>query len=174
MSKLSNVRSVASVIASPVPWSRSSSIRLRSIRLALVACREPLQGGDFAEKLADRLGRRAGPAFARRDVGHHAGGGRDLRARADLEMAGDSGLSAERGEIADDARSGDAGLGDENRVPSHNNVVADLDEIVDLRALANDRVAVRAAVDRDAGADLDVVLDDDPSNLRHLEMAARA
>ena len=53
-------------------------------------------------------------------------------------------------------------------------VVADLDEIVDLGALADHRVAAGAAVDRRVGADLDVVLDDDPADLRHLEVAARA
>src|SRR5208282_4638017 len=46
-------------------------------------------------------------------------------------------------------------------------------EIVDLRPLPNHRVPIRAAVDRDARADLDVVLDDDATDLRHLEVAAR-
>ena len=45
-------------------------------------------------------------------------------------------------------------------------VVADLDQIVDLGALADHGVADRAAVDGGAGADLDVVLDDDPADLQ--------
>ena len=40
-------------------------------------------------------------------------------------------------------------------------------------SLADDRVAVGAAVDRRFGADLDVVLDDHAADLRHFEMAAR-
>ena len=56
---------------------------------------------------------------------------------------------------------------------ANDDVVADLHEIVDLRALADHRVAVCAAIDGHAGADLDVVLDDDPADLRHFEMAPR-
>ena len=52
-------------------------------------------------------------------------------------------------------------------------VVADLHEIVDLGAFADDRVAIGAAVDRRPGADLDVVLDDDAADLRHFQMALR-
>ena len=47
-------------------------------------------------------------------------------------------------------------------------VVADLDEIVDLGALADHGVADGAAVDGRVGADLDIILDDDPADLRHL------
>ena len=50
-------------------------------------------------------------------------------------------------------------------------IVADLDEIVDLGALADHGVADGAAVDGGAGADLHVVLDDDPADLRHLAVA---
>ena len=53
-------------------------------------------------------------------------------------------------------------------------VVRDLDEVIDLRPLADHRVAARAAVDRGVGADLDVVLDDDAADLRHLQVALRA
>ncbi len=107
------------------------------------------------------------------NVGHHAGRRGDLGAGADLQMSGDAGLSAERGEIADHARSGNAGLRHQNGVTADDDVVADLHEIIDLRAFADHRVAIGAAVDGHAGADLDVVLDDDPADLRHLEMAAR-
>ncbi len=51
-------------------------------------------------------------------------------------------------------------------------VVGDLDEIVDLGPLADDRVAIGAAIDRRSGADLDVVLDDHAADLRRLEMPA--
>ena len=46
----------------------------------------------------------------------------------------------------------------------------DLDEIVDLRPLADDGIAVAAAVDGRVGADLDIVLDDHPPDLRHLQV----
>ena len=51
-------------------------------------------------------------------------------------------------------------------------IVGDLDEIVDLGALADHGVADRAAVDGGVGADLDIVLDDDAADLRNLVVAA--
>ena len=56
---------------------------------------------------------------------------------------------------------------------ANHDVVADLHEIVDLRALADHGVAVRAPIDRHPGADLDVVLNDDAADLRHFEMPPR-
>ena len=41
-------------------------------------------------------------------------------------------------------------------------------------ALADDRVAIAAPVDRGVGADLDVVLDDDTPDLGDLHVAGRA
>ena len=52
-------------------------------------------------------------------------------------------------------------------------IVADLNQIIDLGALADHRVAQRAAVDGGGGADLDPVLDDDPAQLGDLHMSAR-
>jgi hypothetical protein len=52
-------------------------------------------------------------------------------------------------------------------------VVADLHQIVDLRPLADDGVPVRATVNRDPGADLNVVLNDYAADLRHFEMSSR-
>ena len=80
-------------------------------------------------------------------------------------MSGDARLTAEGGEIADDARSRDAGLGDQHRVATDDDVVADLHQIVDLCPLADHGVAVCAAVDRYASADLDIVLNDDATDL---------
>ena len=88
-------------------------------------------------------------------------------------MSGDARLTAEGGEIADGARSRDAGLGDQHRMATDDDVVADLHQIVDLRPLADHGVAVRAAVNRYAGADLDIILNDDAADLRHFEMPPR-
>ena len=56
---------------------------------------------------------------------------------------------------------------------ANDDVVADLHEIVDLRPLADHGVAVCAPIDRHAGADLDIVLNDDAPDLRHFEMPPR-
>ena len=57
--------------------------------------------------------------------------------------------------------------------PEHH-VVRDLDEIVDLAALADDRIAQCAAVDGAIGPDLHVVLDDHTADLWHLAVAVGA
>ena len=79
-----------------------------------------------------------------------------------------------RDEILDRRRAGDADLGDDHAMPADDHVVGDLDQIVDLGALADHRVAAGAAVDRGVGADLDVVLDDDAADLRHLQVPLRS
>src|SRR6185437_554841 len=50
-------------------------------------------------------------------------------------------------------------------------VVADLDQVVDFGALADDGVANGATIDGCAGADFNIVLDDDTPDLRDLQMA---
>src|SRR3569833_2082323 len=49
-------------------------------------------------------------------------------------------------------------------------IVRDHDQIIELGALADHRVRQRAAIDGGAGADLDIVLDDDPAKLRQLKI----
>ena len=53
-------------------------------------------------------------------------------------------------------------------------VVPDLDQIINFRAFADDRVLKGAPVDGRIGADFDVVLDDHPADLRHLQVPAGA
>ncbi len=53
-------------------------------------------------------------------------------------------------------------------MPADLAVVSDLAKVVDLARLADHGVADAAAVDRRAGADLDIVLDDDAAGLRNL------
>ena len=57
-------------------------------------------------------------------------------------------------------------------MPAHDHVVRHMDEVVDLRAFANDGGAERAAVNGGIGADLDVVVDDDIAELKHFPVAA--
>src|SRR3954453_13922096 len=53
-------------------------------------------------------------------------------------------------------------------MPADRHIVADLDLIVDFCSLTDHGVTQTAAVDRRSGADLDIVLDQNPSGLRHL------
>src|ERR1700733_1258572 len=172
MSYLSNVWAASSFI--PLPFSPVRSAASFSIGVAArVAIGQSRDRGDLAKKLPHGLGWRAGPPLASGNIGHHASCRRDLGARADRQMSGDARLTAEGGEIADGARSRDAGLRDQHSMAADDDVVADLHQIVDLRPLADDSVAVRAAVNCDPGADLDVVLNDYAADLRHLEMPSR-
>ena len=50
-------------------------------------------------------------------------------------------------------------------------IVGDLDQIIELAAFADHRVAQRAAVDGGGGADLDPVLQDDAAQLRNPRVA---
>src|ERR1700738_5535023 len=58
-------------------------------------------------------------------------------------------------------------------MPADCHIVADLDLIVDFCAFADHGVAQTAAIDGRAGADFDIVLDQDPSGLRDFQMATR-
>ena len=96
-----------------------------------------------------------------------------LRAFADRHVIAYPDAAAQRHEISKRRTSGDSGLRHNDAMPANADIVADLDQIVDLGALADHGIADGATVDRGAGADLDVVLDDDAPELRHLEVAAQ-
>ena len=76
--------------------------------------------------------------------------------------------------IAKRRASRQAGLRHQNAVTPDDHIVADLHLVVDLGALPDHGVAARSTVDRGIGADLHVVLDDDPADLGHLLVPLRA
>src|SRR5579883_1296969 len=89
----------------------------------------------------------------------------DLRLRADLHAVADLGLvlhadlAGHHDVVAGLAAPGDAYLAAKQVVPADLVVVADHDEVVDLRPLADPGRLERRAVDRAIGPDLDVVAD---------------
>ena len=56
-------------------------------------------------------------------------------------------------------------------MPANADIVAYLDQVVDLGAFADDGVADGTTIDRGAGPYFDVVLNNDASNLRDLEVS---
>ena len=133
------------------------------------------------QSVQDGMGLQPGPHRGRRcssltclggDVCNDPSLRRDLRCRADREMTGQSGLATDADEIAKLGRARNAHLGNDQTMPSNSDIMGDLDEVIDFRALANDRVARRATIDRRIGADLHVILDNDATDLRHFQMAA--
>ena len=121
-----------------------------------------------------RTRRDAAPFLAGRDIAHQARRRRDLGACADLQVVGEADLPAHQHAVSDDATPGYAGLSGDNAASPEAHVVADLDEIVDLAAVADDRIVQRPAIDRGVGPDLDARPDDHPPELRHFQRPVRA
>ena len=65
-------------------------------------------------------------------------------------------------------------MGHDDAAAANARVVPDLDQIINFGALADDRVAESAAIDRRVRADFHIVLDDDAAELRYFEVARRA
>src|SRR6187455_3451596 len=116
----------------------------------------------------------AAPAPVGRNVILDRAHRRDLSAVADLEVVVDSHLGTQRHIVANRQTARQPYLGGQQTMPADRHIVADLDLIVDFRALADHGVAQAAAIDGGPGADLDIVLDHDAAGLRHLQMAIRA
>src|SRR5208337_4018037 len=139
---------------------------------ALEQFRQILDGNQLALGLLVRLRGRAEPFFAVRNVVHHAGLRGDGDLIADFQMATDADLPGKDYIIAQLGAAGNADLRDDNAMLADFHVVGDLDKIINLRALADDGRAERAAVNRHVRADFHVVAKDDVADLRHLAVDA--
>ncbi len=109
-----------------------------------------------------------------RDVARSQGLGRDLRAVADPQVISDGDLSAQYHVVSKRTRTPDAALSDDDAILTDLDVVADLNEVVDFCAATDACHAAACPVNGTVGTDLDVVFDDDASDLRDLAMPAVA
>ncbi len=148
-------------------------VAIRGLGFGARRARPPkaLEFEQLAEKLLDRLGGRTAPPHPRRNFADHAAAGGDLGAVADHGMIADADPRRQHHTIAEDGAAGNAALADHDAVPSDDDVVADLHEVVDLGALADHGVAQRTAIDGGPCPDLDHVLDQHAAGLRHLGVA---
>ena len=80
-------------------------------------------------------------------------------------MVGNADLTGQHGEVAYNHAPRYPNLRDNQAMAADRAVVSDMHKIIDLGALADYGIAGGAAVDGRIGADLDVVLDDGPSDL---------
>ena len=120
------------------------------------------------------LRRHTGHRGPRLDIPGHAALRRDARAGADFQMAGHSGLTAKHNHVAKPGASGNTNLrNDEASLPDMH-VMSDLDQIINLGSGTDISIRPAAPVDGTVGADLDIVLDDHPAQLRNLFMARGA
>src|SRR6185312_6970858 len=110
------------------------------------------------------------PMLARRYVADNGGAGGELGAFADRDVGDDADTGRQDHVVFQRHAAGEAGLRHDDAVLADNHVVADLDEVIDLGPGADDGVAHTAAVNVGAGADLHVVADDDPADLRDFDM----
>src|SRR5581483_801681 len=122
---------------------------------------EPTDRGQGPQPPLGRHGRRPDHPRPRRHVAMHAGLRADLGAVADLHVVGDPDLPGQHDPPADPARPRDADLGHDDGVRADLGIMANLHQVVDLRPAPDHRLPERRPVDRDVGADLHVVLNDD-------------
>src|SRR5690606_6646019 len=106
----------------------------------------------------------AGPANGAGDQAH----GRNRDVVADFEMAEDARAAADPAATPDARAAGDADAAGDCAALAQLHVVRDLDEVVELAAVADDRVVERAAIDGAVRADLDIVADHDAAELGNL------
>src|ERR1017187_5120380 len=100
----------------------------------------PAETGEVAQVLLQRTGRPAPEDFAGTAdllVAQDAGASAENDARADVSVLSEAYLAAENRAVLNDAGSGDACLRGDDDVPPYDAVVSDVDEVVDLRPLAD-------------------------------------
>ena len=136
--------------------------------------REPLDCCYSSQPLTPRPRRITAPRLARRDVRYDRRPGDKRGALADDQVVGNSNPAAHLDIVPDRDRAGNPGVGRHHAMTADLAIVPDLDKIIDFGALADHGIADRAAVDRRVRDDLDVVLDDDPADLRNFSIAGRA
>ena len=100
-----------------------------------------------------------------------AGGG-DLRTLTHRDMIVHGDAAAQNDKVFQRDAARHRCLRDNHAVAANDHIVAHLYQIVDLSPLPDHGVADCAAIDRRAGADLDAILDDHASDLRHLPVRA--
>ena len=91
-----------------------------------------------------------------------------------VDMILDPDASTEHRHVTKDPLPANATLRSNNAMPPYTHIMGDLHEIIDFRAFTDSRVARGTAIDRRIGADLDIVLNNDAAELRHLGRARLA
>src|SRR5262249_36827413 len=108
----------------------------------------------------------AEPFFACRHVGHDPAPGPDDSPLADRPIIRKPNLSGQDDAILDDNTAGDAALRDDDAVAADHHILSDLHQVAALGALADHRGAIGPAIDGGSGANLHIVLNDNPTHLQ--------
>ncbi len=112
------------------------------------------------------------PRFASRNVAKNSRLRRDARAIANRYVAGDPRLAGDHTSVSDVRRTRNSNLRHDEAGAADADVVPDLNQVVDLRARANQSIVDAAAIDRRIGANLHVVTNDASADMRNSEVGA--
>src|SRR5712692_6852587 len=104
----------------------------------------------------------------------HAALRRDLDVVRDVQVIDNPYLAGQHHMVPEDGAAGDPSLGADDGVLSDATGVADLDEVVDLRAASDAGLADGSAIDAGVGLDLDIIFDHDSAGLDDLVVRAVA
>ena len=120
--------------------------------------------------LPHRPGRYARKSLSIRHIARQTRHCGHYRTVAYLKVAGDADLTRKHDKIAKLGAARYANLSDNQATASNPHIVADLNQVIDLAAGANDRIRTAASINRTVCADLNIVFDDHASELRHLRV----
>jgi len=121
---------------------------------------------DGAAPSAQIVGRRARDDSIGGEVAADASLGRDPSAVTDLEVPGHADLPSEDDIIADAGAPGDADLCQHDAARAQNDVMSEVYEVVNSASRPHPGRLQRPGVDAGPGSDVDVVADDDTSDMR--------
>ena len=91
----------------------------------------------------------------------------------DVQMAGEPALPADHDKVIEPRAPGDADLTGKDATPTENHVVPDLHQIINHRAWADHSIVPGSAIYSGVRADVDIVADHDPAELRDLDRSDR-
>ena len=131
----------------------------------------PFQSGNLPKELLARLRGTAKQNRSRRGVRDNTGLGAYLTAATDAQMSRHCGLAADLNEVFKDRRSCNPNLRHDDAATSELNIVADLDQVIDAGAGADDGIPRRPSVDRGICTDFHVVLQYHAPELRDAQEA---
>jgi len=130
-----------------------------------------LERNDLTQKLSERLGiGKAAPESPGWNISHNRGSRCEPRSLADRNVLADTNSCAENNEVFQSHAATQPRLTGYDAMAPNNNVVGDLNEVVDLGSLSNNRIANPAPIDCRSSSNLDIMLNYDNADLRHLEM----
>ena len=131
-----------------------------------------LDGNNLALGLTVRGGGDAKDAAFIFDITHNAGLGSDHGLIANFQMVRNSRLRGDHDVITELGAAGETDLSHDQTMTANRDIVGDMDEVIDFCTLTNDGGAEGAAIDGRVRANLDVVVDDDVTDLKDFPMAA--